>query len=72
MEERIKLILPQLKEKQRRLYLASEAITYGHGGIAEAIRHSGVSRNTIKRGIKELKAGITKDGKVRQSGGGRG
>ena len=71
MEERIKMMLPLLNEKQRRLYLASEAITYGHGGIAEAIRHSGVSRNTIKRGIRELETGITNDGRVRQNGGGR-
>ena len=72
MEARIKMILPQLNEKQRRLYLASEAITYGRGGIAEAMRHSGVSRNTIKRGIKELETGITNDGRVRRIGGGRG
>ena len=71
MEGRIKMMLPQLNEKQRRLYLASEAITYGRGGIAEAVRHSGVSRNTIKRGIKELEKGIANDGRVRRSGGGR-
>jgi len=71
MEERIKMMLPILNEKQRRLYLASEAITYGRGGIAEAIRHSGVSRNTIKRGIKELEKGVVNDGRVRESGGGR-
>ena len=71
MEERIKMMLPQLNEKQIRLYLASEAITYGRGGIAEAKRHSGVSRNTIKRGIQELEAGIKNDGRVRESGGGR-
>jgi len=61
LEARIKMMLPQLNEKQRRLYLASEAITYGRGGIAEAMRHSGVSRNTIKRGIKELEKGIEND-----------
>jgi len=71
MEERIKLMMPLLNEKQRRLYLASEAITYGRGGIAEAIRHSGVSRNTIKRGIQELENGVTNDGRVRNRGGGR-
>jgi transposase len=64
-------MLAQLNEKQRRLYLASEAISYGRGGIAEAQRHSGVSRNTIKRGIKELESGIENDGRVRVSGVGR-
>jgi len=37
MEERIQMMLPQLNEIQRRLYLASEAITYGRGGIAKVI-----------------------------------
>lgn len=55
MEERIKMMLPQLNEFQKRLFLASEAIAYGRGGIAKVIRFSGVSRNTIKRGIIELK-----------------
>jgi hypothetical protein len=70
MEERIAMMLPQLNERQKRLFLASEALTYGRGGIAEVIRLSGVSRNTIKRGIEELKSGDTFDGKVRKAGGG--
>ncbi|MCL2775538.1 MAG: ISAzo13 family transposase [Oscillospiraceae bacterium] len=71
MEQRIKMMLPHLNEKQKRLFLASEAIEYGRGGIAETIRLSGVSRNTIKRGIDELQRGVITDGKVRKSGGGR-
>lgn len=70
MEERIKMMLPQLNEFQKRLFLASEAIVYGRGGIAKVIRFSGVSRNTIKRGIIELKRGLTFDGKIRKNGGG--
>jgi hypothetical protein len=52
-------------------FKASEALAYGRGGIAEVIRISGVSRNTIKRGIDELKSGVVYDGEVRKSGGGR-
>jgi len=63
-------MLPQLNEMQKRLFLASEAISYGRGGIAEVIRITGFSRNTIKRGIKELKNGVKFDGKVRKNGGG--
>jgi hypothetical protein len=70
MEERIKMMLPQLNERQRRLFLASESISYGHGGIAEVMRCSGVSRNTIKRGISELSRGEKLCGNVRQRGGG--
>ena len=70
MEERIKMMLRQLNEKQKRLFLASEALSYGRGGIAEVIRITGFSRNTIKRGINELKSGVTYDGRVRKSGSG--
>jgi len=70
MKERITMMLPQLNERQKRLFLASEALSYGRGGIAEVIRHCGVSRNTIKRGINELKSGVEYDGRVRKSGGG--
>ena len=71
MEERIKRVLPQLNEMQKRLFLASEALSYGRGGIAEVIRITGFSRNTIKRGINELKSGVKYDDRVRKTGGGR-
>ena len=41
MEERIKNMLPYLNERQRRLFLANEAISYGRGGISEVSRISG-------------------------------
>jgi hypothetical protein len=68
MKERIKMMLPQLNEMQKRLFLASEVLSYGRGGIAEVIRITGFSRNTIKRGMNELKNGVTHDGKARKSG----
>jgi len=71
MEERILMMLPNLNEMQKRLFLASEAIAYGHGGIAEVMRISKVSRNTIKKGINELKNGKIFNKKVRSVGGGR-
>jgi hypothetical protein len=70
MEERIKAMLPQLDERQRRLFLASEAKSYGRGGIAEVMRISKVSRNTIKRGMAELECNRPSDGRVRRTGGG--
>ena len=57
MEDRIKMMLPHLNESQKRLYLASEALSYGYGGIAEVMRITGVARNTKKRGIEELESG---------------
>jgi hypothetical protein len=60
-----------LNEAQKRLFLASEAVTYGRCGIAEVIRISKVSLNTIKKGIIELKSGKTLGEKVRNNGAGR-
>jgi transposase len=71
MEERIWRTMPNLDERQKRLFLASEAIAYGYGGVSKVSRISGVSRTTITRGVAELRSGETIDGKVRQSGGGR-
>lgn len=34
MEERIRIMLPLLDERQRRIFLAAEAKTYGRGGIS--------------------------------------
>jgi DNA-directed RNA polymerase specialized sigma24 family protein len=54
-KQRIKAMLPVLNERQRRLFLASEAKAFGFGGISEISRISGgVSRVTITLGVKEL------------------
>jgi len=71
MEERIERMKPLLDERQWRLYLASEAMSAGYGGVSKVSRISGVSRTTITKGIEELKSGKSIDGKVRDSGGGR-
>ena len=54
LAEHIKRVLPWLDEDQRRKFLASEAISLGRGGIQEISAISGVHRNTIAAGIKEL------------------
>jgi hypothetical protein len=64
-------MLPALDERQQRLFLANEAISYGHGGISLVSRISGVSRTTITKAVNEIKSGSSPDGKVRNSGGGR-
>ena len=71
MEERIKRMLPMLDERQKRMFLANEAISYGHGGVSIASRISGMSRTTITKAITELKRGAQKDGRIRRIGGGR-
>ena len=73
-ENRILTMLPLLNEKQRRLFLAAEAKAVGHGGISQISRVSGVSRVTIKQGIKDLEeqSAVTQNiERSRKEGGGR-
>jgi hypothetical protein len=63
-------MLPLLDERQRRLYLANEAMSYGRGGISYVSRISGMSRTTITKAVDELNSGEKIDGKIRRSGGG--
>lgn len=73
--EKIQMMLPILNEKQKRLYLASEAIEIGRGGIAQVSRASGTARSVIVAGIKELRSGdvnvISIDAPIRRKGAGR-
>jgi hypothetical protein len=55
IKKRIEINLPHLDERQSRIYLASEAESYGWGGITQVSKLSGVSQKTIQLGIKELK-----------------
>ena len=64
-------MVPILDERQKRLYLANEAISYGRGGISLVSSVSGMSRTTITKAVSELKNGTKIDGKIRRSGAGR-
>jgi transposase len=55
-ETRIKAMLLILNERQRRIFLATEAEAIGYGGVSQVSRLSGISRVTITQGIKELKS----------------
>jgi hypothetical protein len=71
MEKRIQRMIPLLDERQKRLYLANEAISYGRGGISLVSRISGMSRTTITKAVDELNNDDKIDGRIRRSGGGR-
>jgi transposase len=73
MQKRIRINLNQLNEKQSRIYLASEATSYGWGGITLTSKLSGVSHKTIQLGIKELNKEIepASADKIRRTGAGR-
>jgi hypothetical protein len=70
--ERFAGLGPELNERQRRLWAASEARSHGRGGIVAVSRATGISEDTIGRGIKELASGARLDrGRVRRPGAGR-
>ena len=62
-------VLPHLNEKQRRLILAAEARSLGHGGITRVARASGISRATIHQAFQEKELPVPE--RVRRPGGGR-
>lgn len=63
-------LFPLLNERQKRLIVAAEARDYGRGGISVLSEVTGMSRQTIYRGLKEL-GNIDEIDRVRVSGGGR-
>ena len=73
MAARLAGLLPRLNERDRRLALATEARSWGYGGITAVHRATGVSMPTIRRGVGELEAGEDPAvaGRVRAEGGGR-
>jgi len=69
---RFTLLMPDLDERRRRLFAATEARTAGYGGIAAVSRATGIAVSTIGRGLKELATAAQLDAdRVRRPGGGR-
>src|SRR3954447_5449331 len=68
---------PLLDERARRLWAALEARAMGRGGIIRVAEATGLSRGTIRAGIRELgtpasvDAGMTPPGRRSRPGGGR-
>lgn len=64
--------IQQLDERQRRLYCATRAIHIGKHGVAAVCASIHIARNTVYKGIRELKNNTALPKKsVRTSGGGR-
>jgi hypothetical protein len=69
---RFEALTPFLDERTRRLLVAAEARAIGFGGITLVARATGVSRDTISRGLEELDSATNPPaGGVRCPGGGR-
>lgn len=71
--DQINLFLSPLDEQQRRWYAGLGALRHGLGGDWFAAELSGLSEKTVRRGRRELVAGLTDctAGRVRHAGGGR-
>ena len=75
VREKYSLLSPTMNEAERRLWAAAEARSHGHGGIALVSRATGLARNTIQSGLRELSDPEHRErlaaGRVRRPGGGR-
>ena len=73
MRARLADLLPRLNERDRRVAMATEAKSWGWGGISAVARAVGASRGTIRRGMTELAEDSPERSgrRVRAPGGGR-
>lgn len=74
IENKYNHLAPFLNERSRRLWVATEADALGYGGILALHRATGLSQNTIRAGLKELRCELVDlptPERIRQSGGGR-
>ena len=77
LKEKYRLLLPYLDEKRKRLYLSSEVIGMGRGGLKKVSDLANISRVTLIAGTKELLSNSKEitddiiDRRIRKKGGGR-
>ena len=64
-------IAPVLDERARRLWAATESRAIGFGGDALVSAATGLARETIRNGRREIEHGIEVTGRVRRVGAGR-
>jgi len=71
LREFFESVVPVLDERQRRLVAGGVARALGRGGPTRVSEASGLSRNTVVAGVKELAAGAEASERVRAPGAGR-
>jgi transposase len=65
------VIAPVLNERARRLWAAAESRAIGYGGDAVVSSATGLARETIRNGRREVERGVEDTTRVRRSGAGR-
>lgn len=72
VKNRYDFVAPFLSERDRRILMAAESQTIGHGGNTIVQLATGISRVTINNGKKELDSGLkAANHRIRKPGGGR-
>ena len=76
IKSRYRALGPVMDERMRRQWAATEAQTYGWGGLSAVSDATGMSRNTVRKGIAELKVRkksrkVVVETRLRRKGGGR-
>ena len=65
-------LVAALDEKQRRQFVGLLASQFGYGGLQYWSKITGLQRETISRGKREIgRANVALDGRIRAPGGGR-
>jgi transposase len=71
-QQQYETLRKEFNEQQWRLFLGTEALKIGYGGISQVAALSGADWKTVQRGVKELKGELPRtQGRIRQAGGGR-
>jgi hypothetical protein len=71
LKKKFGVIWPFLDERMRRLMAANEAKVLGWGGVSLVHQACGLSRKAILKGMREIEAGGTWEGRIRRPGAGR-
>src|SRR5881628_1283916 len=76
VQDKYDTLSPLMNERLRRRWAGCEALALGRGGISAVARATGLSPNTIKRGMREIETEMpglaaSLPARQRQPGGGR-
>jgi hypothetical protein len=75
LRQKYQLLKPELDERGRRLWAASESLVLGRGGLKAVVEATGLGDNTLRRGCQELQAtrgaAAAPVRRIRRPGGGR-
>ena len=65
------VVAPVLDERSRRRWAAAESLAIGYGGDAVVSSATGVARETIRKGRREIARDEAPTDRIRRPGGGR-